>query len=88
MPTCSGCRVAYLDGESHKCAARSTSLISLILSAVTGAIAGAVFGGFAVAIGYLSLIQGEQGPFIGTLVGGLAGAVFGAWIRDRIGRDW
>ena len=79
--------MAYLNSESHKCAARSTSLISLIVSAITGAIAGALFGGFAVMIGFLPSAGGERGPFIGMIAGGLAGAAFGAWIRDVIGRD-
>jgi hypothetical protein len=80
MPTCSRCRVAYLDGETHKCASKSVNVIGSIAGAITGAAVGFV----AVYFGYLPFALGEEAPFLAIMYGGPAGAIFGAIFGSRL----
>jgi hypothetical protein len=76
MPICPNCRIAYLEGEAHKCE-RGTSVVGV----VAGALTGAVIGSLLVTVGYGiitgSNLSGLVGMFVGAPLGGLVGALVG-----------
>ena len=77
MPICPSCRIAYLEGEGHKCARRGTSVVG----AVVGALIGAAIGSLLATVGYGTItgsnLSGLVGLFVGAPLGGLVGAVVG-----------
>jgi hypothetical protein len=77
MPICPNCRIAYLDGEAHRCTRRTS-----VGGAVAGTLAGAVIGFLLATVGY-GTITGSNlscvvGLFVGAPLGGLVGAVVGS----------
>lgn len=85
MPVCDRCRIAYMDGESHRCE-KPTNAGLVALMAVCGFIVGAIAGFFVltVAIGVLtqSNLSGVAGIFVGAPIGGLLGARAGVRNAD------
>jgi uncharacterized membrane protein len=71
-----------LDGESHKCAPKSSSTIG----ALTGALTGAVGGFLIVLLGYGFVTESAQSGILAIVFGVPFGALVGALIGARAGR--
>lgn len=85
MPTCLRCRIAYLDGESHKCSPADSPLMEAI-STLGGIIAGGTTGYILGWIGYMLLAIDEGAPVAGLLCAPL-GAMIGGMIAARAARN-
>jgi membrane protein DedA with SNARE-associated domain len=83
MPICAKCRMAYLDGESHRCERKASSGVG----AIAGAITGAVVGSLAIFAVYGVLSGSNLSGLVGILVGGPLGAVVGSLISAYGGRN-
>jgi len=83
MPICPNCKVAYMDGESHTCLAKSQST----LGALAGLVAGAALGFVVCLIPIFLFANGSaQAPLLAIFIGAPVGALVGAIVRGKAGR--